>query len=137
MVVAAVIARYTLLDDLLGQLIVQYLSSEAKHDDAFWSSDKYRTIQFYILDEMYMLKKMAAVDAIQPLPKNVKKLLKEINALRNAFAHSIFSEHRKEYEKTGKVLHASIELRTPAGLKVFLDDCEIVFKWLYARYEAP
>src|SRR5215510_13564745 len=54
---------------------------------------------------MYLLKKMDVVHAIKPLPSDVIKAIRKINAVRNAFAHSLFPENRKEHRKNKQVLY--------------------------------
>jgi hypothetical protein len=81
-----------------------------------------QTFTHHILDEMYLLKKMELVHAIDPLPSEVIKTIRKVNALRNAFAHSFFPENRKEHRKHKKVLYSGKDIHTHEGLELFLND---------------
>jgi hypothetical protein len=59
------------------------------------------------------------VQAINPLSIEVNKILRKMNALRNALAHSFFPENRKEYKATGKVLYSHLETKSPSGIQKF------------------
>jgi hypothetical protein len=85
-----------------------------------WRTKKFCTFVHHVLEEMYLLKKMDVVHAIKPLPSNVIKAVRKINAVRNAFAHSLFPENRKEHRKNKKVLYSDKDIRTDEGLRNFL-----------------
>src|SRR6266403_3297349 len=114
MVVAEVVMQYTLLDELLGEIIVQYffdVDPDAIHYGGEWRGDKFRIFVHHMLDEMFLLKKKDVAHAIEPLPSEMNKILQRINAVRNSLAHSFFPENRKEYRKSGKVLYADKDIR--------------------------
>jgi hypothetical protein len=77
---------------------------------------------------------MEMVHAIKPLPSDVIKAVRKINAVRNAFAHSLFPENRKEHRKNKKVLYSDKDIRTDEGLRNFLADCRVAFTYLERRF---
>jgi len=121
MATGEVVIRYTLLDEILADLIARYFFQSADFPK-LWRTKKFSTFVHHVLDEMYLLKKMDVVHAIKPLPSNVRKAIRKINAVRNAFAHSLFPENRKEHRKNKKVLYGDNDIRTHEGLKNFLVD---------------
>jgi hypothetical protein len=138
MVIAEVVIRYTFLDKVLADIIAKYYFKQAKtrlHFINLWRTKKFRTFVHYVLDEMYLLKKMELVHAISPLPPDVIKTIRKINALRNAFAHSLFPENRKEHRKNKKVLYGNKDIRTHEGLKTFLEDWQPTFDYLSDRFD--
>jgi len=138
MVIAEVVIRYTFLDEILADLIAKYYFKQVKTRIDFvklWRSKQFSTFVHHILDEMYLLKKMELVHAIEPLPSNVIKTIRKINAVRNAFAHSLFPENRKEHRKTKKVLYGDRDIRTQEGLKKFLEDWQPTFNYLAQRFD--
>jgi hypothetical protein len=137
MVIAEVVIRYTLLDEVLADLIAKYYFRKAKtrlHFVKLWRTKKFRTFVHHLLDEMYLLKKTEFVHAIRPLPPDVSKTIRKVNAVRNAFAHSFFPENRKEYRKNKKVLYGDKDIRTHEGLQKFLDDWQPTFDYLSDRF---
>ena len=96
MVVAEVVTQYTLLDEILGEIIIEYFF---KVDRATLRSSEepnsYTIFSNHILDEMFLLKKMAIVHAIKVLPGEVTSVIQRVNSLRNALAHSLFPGKKK------------------------------------------
>jgi len=136
MVVAEVVTRYTLLDELLTDIIAKYFFQIPKQPTNFkkwWRTKKFKIFAHYIMDEMFLLKKMQIVHAIKPLPRNIQSSLHRINSVRNAFAHSFFPENRKEHRKVRKVLYLGKDIRTPEGLDAFILDAHETFNYLFDR----
>ena len=133
MVISEVVIRYTLFDEILADLIAKYFF-EGSDLPKLWRTKKFSTFVHYVLDEMYLLKKMDVVHAIKPLHSDVMKIIRKTNAVRNAFAHSLFPENRKEYRKSNEVLYGDIDIRTPQGLQQFVADCRLAFDYLGRRF---
>jgi hypothetical protein len=68
---------------------------------------------------------------------SVRDALQKIYALRNSLAHSFFPENRREFKNVGTVPYSGVDIRTPAGLKGFLEDADKAFKYLHARAHGP
>jgi hypothetical protein len=138
MVIAEVVSQYTLLDEILGEIIIEYFF---KVDPAtLHLSDEpnaYTIFSHHILDEMFLLKKMAIVHAIKALPGEVTSVIQRVNSLRNALAHSLFPEKRKEHRRSGKVLFGSKDIRTPEGLVLFRDTVQVAHMYLFDRASGP
>jgi hypothetical protein len=62
------------------------------------------------MDEMVLLKKLSAVEAIAKVPRDVSNAIKRINDVRNAVAHSLFPENRRRYMADKRVLYKGDEL---------------------------
>jgi hypothetical protein len=138
MVIAEVVIRYTFLDEVLADIIAKYYFNQAKTRIDFvklWHTKKFRTFVHHVLDEMYLLKKMELVHAIEPFPSNVTNIIRKINAVRNAFAHSLFPENRREHRKNKKVLYGDKDIRTHEGLKKFLKHWQPTFNYLAERFD--
>ncbi len=136
MIVAEMVTRYTLLDEILSDLIARYFFKQPKnllHFGKLWRTKKFETFTHHVLDEMYLLKKMELVHAIDPLPSQTTKTIRRVNALRNAFAHSFFPENRKEHRKNKKVLYSGKDIRTAEGLELFLNDWHPTWTYLARR----
>ena len=136
MVIAEVVIQYTLLDEILADLICRYYFNEKHtHFGKLWRTKKLKTFVHYILDEMYLLKKMDLVNQIKPLPKEVMKTLRKVNAIRNSMAHSFFPENRKEHRETKKVMYDGRELLSRNGLYAFKRDAYTAWAQLAARVD--
>jgi hypothetical protein len=56
MVTGEVVIRYTLLDEILADLVAEYFFQSSDFP-RLWRTKKFRTFVHYVLDEMYLLKK--------------------------------------------------------------------------------
>jgi hypothetical protein len=140
MVVAEVLMRYTLIDEMLAEIVIRYffnLHPDQLHFAGEWQSDHSRIFVHHILDEMFLLKKLSVAHAIKPVPSDVSRTIQRINAVRNGLAHSFFPENRKENRATGKVLYGKLDVRTPEGLTQFQKDADIAHKCLEDRVYGP
>jgi hypothetical protein len=134
MVIAAVVSQYTLFDEILADVICRYYFKwPGKRRFILWRQKKFKTFVHFILDEMYLLKKMELAHAISPLPKEVRETIRKLNAIRNSLAHSYFPENRKEHKKARKVLYAGKDIRRSEGLEQFLTDCHEAWVYLAKR----
>ncbi len=105
MVIAEVVIQYTLLDEILTDLACRYYFKKKGKRFILWRQKKFRVFVNYVMDEMFLIKKMELVQAIRPLPREVRSTVHRVNSIRNAMAHSFFPENRKEHRKVGKVLY--------------------------------
>jgi hypothetical protein len=130
-----VITRYTLLDEILSNYILRYYCKKPRKGPTWilWRQKKFRVFVHFMLDEMYLLKKMQLAHAIRPFPKDVRRTIERVNAIRNAMAHSFFPENRKEHHPVGKVLYDGKDIRTSDGLRQFKDDCHAAYDYIAKR----
>jgi hypothetical protein len=142
MVVAEIIVGYAFIDEALANIIAVYFFRRPGTGTEFiklWRTKKFGVFCQRILDEIYLLKKMELVHAIKPLPKEVRSTIYRLNDIRNAFAHSLFPENRKEHKKTkrgnSKVLYKDKDIRTYEGLKLFVDDTSAAYTYLVRRFK--
>jgi len=125
MVIAHIVNRYTLTDEILSDVIAKYFFRVPKkrfHFGRLWKTKKFRIFVHHLLDEMYLMKKADLVHAIKPIPREVRDHINRLNALRNALAHSFFPENRKEHRKNRKVLYKGIDIFTLKGIELFDED---------------
>lgn len=136
MVIAHIVARYTLMDEILCDVISKYFFKQPKKPTPLvklWRTKKYRIFVHHILDEFYLLKKMDIVHAMKPVPKEFRETIRKLNALRNAVAHSFFPENRKEYKSAKTVLYKGKDIFTYEGLSLFDDDWHPAWTYIARR----
>jgi hypothetical protein len=136
MVVAEVVVRYTLIDELLTEIIVRYflkIEPGTFYYESVREAEPFRIFVHHVLGEMFLVKKLRIAHAIKAVPSDVTKIINRINAVRNALTHSFFPELRKENRAAGKVLYAGYDVRTPEGLTKLLNDADIAHEYLMER----
>ena len=106
-----VIIRYALLDEFLTDIICDYYFRRPKGASfrGLWRTKHFKVFMHYLMDETFLLKKLAMVEAIKAVPVEVSKAIRRINDIRNALAHSIFPEQRRRYMPDGKVLYQGVD----------------------------
>ena len=93
----------------------------------------FRNFVHYIVDEMYLLPKLRVVDAIKKVPSDVRANIDRINALRNALAHSLFPENRRQYKEYHKVIYRGTDIFSKAGIEKFEDDFDVAHQYILKR----
>jgi hypothetical protein len=109
-----VVVKYTLIDEYLSVIIVNYYFPKLTigHYGKLWRTKKFRLFNYYVLDELYLPKKKDLVNAIRPLPAGIGGRIMKINDVRNAVAHSFFPQNRRRYRKQGGLLCDGADLFT-------------------------
>jgi hypothetical protein len=129
-----VVTEYTVIDDILATILCrEYFKNSKQRRFIFWNQKRFRVFVQYLLDEIYLLKKLDAVHALQPLPKEVREIVRKLNAVRNALAHSFFPENRKEYTKVRKLVWNAKDIHSADGFQEFRNDCHRAFVYLAVR----
>ena len=132
-----VIYKYTLIDEFLTDMICDYYFQRRKKSGVsykkLWKTKNFRIFVHYLMDETFLLKKLAVVEAIEKVPTDVSNAIKRINDARNALAHSFFPENRRRYMSDKKVTYKVSHLFTLEGVEKFKDDCVIAEEWLVKK----
>jgi hypothetical protein len=113
------IMKYTLIDEFLSVIICHFYFKKPKEPFTFtrlWRTKKFQIFAHYFLDETYLLKKMALVNAIKEIPSPVKSAIARINDVRNAVAHSFFPENRRQYKAHKKVMYRDANIFSKEGI---------------------
>jgi hypothetical protein len=124
-----VVSQYTLLDEHLGSKIVQYLYPK-KTFIKLWRTRNFQRFNFFILERMPLIQKLAMVKDIYRIPKSISETIDAVNALRNALAHAFVPENLKAYMSKGRrqprksvpVTYKGVDIFTIDGTSRFLDD---------------
>ncbi len=133
MVIAEIVMKYTFIDEVLAEIIASYFFMRSDTKTVSHNTKKFTVFWHRVLDEMYLLKKMELVHAIKPIPKDIRSTIHRLNDIRNAFAHSLFPENRKEHMQGKKVLYRDKDIRAYEGLKLFVDDTAAAYTYLDRR----
>jgi hypothetical protein len=131
-----VVLKYTLLEEFLTNIICDFYfrrPAKGKTYRDLWKTKRFRIFVHYIMDETFLMKKLAAVDAIKRVPKDVSSALARINDTRNALAHTFFPQNRRRYVATKTVVHDGVPLFTSEGVEKFHHDVEVAEAYLMRR----
>jgi hypothetical protein len=134
-----VIIKYALIDEYLTDIICNYyFHRQAKKNmtyKALWKTKRFSSFVHFLMDETFLLKKLALVHAIKNVPSNVSSAIQRINDVRNALAHSLFPENRRRYMTSKKVLYSGIDLFTLQGIEKLNEDCALAEGWLLRKLQ--
>jgi hypothetical protein len=126
---AEVVFKYTLVDEFLTDIICDYYFRRPDKTETYrklWRTKRFKIFVHYLMDEIFLLKKLSMVEAIIKVPKQVSSAVARINDARNALAHSLFPENRRRYMAAKKVTYQAMDLFTLEGLSAFQHDYETV-----------
>ncbi len=71
-----VILKYTLIDEFLTDIICDYyFERKEPHYGRLWRTKPFQVFMHYVMDEIYLLKKLSIVHAIRPVPKDVRSAI--------------------------------------------------------------
>jgi hypothetical protein len=125
-VVGAVLHRYTAIDELLGCVIAWDFFDRSKPFGMHWRSKRFQAFNYFVLDQLYLLQKLKFVQYLHAVPKDVSKTIAALNDIRNALAHSLFPENRKQ-----KPMWAGQLIFEVAAIEAFDADTQRVIDWLF------
>jgi hypothetical protein len=131
-----VVMRYTLLDEFLTDIICDYYFRRKKGQVSYrtlWKTKPFKIFVHHLMDETYVLKKMAIVHAIKAIPSDASSAIARINDVRNALTHSFFPEHRRRYMADQKVIYKGVHLFSVEGVEKFGEDYNLAQKYLVRR----
>ena len=130
------IIKYTLIDEYLTDIICNYYFHGPDKELSYrelWKTKRFRIFVHYLMDEIFLLKKLAVVEAIMTIPKEVSKAVKRINDVRNDLAHSFFPQNRRRYKEKRKVMYNGVHLFTRQGVEAFEQDYDAAEKFLWKK----
>lgn len=116
LITAAVLRQYLLIDEHLNNEICWQFFPRRTYP-ALWQTKRFRAFCNYILDRLSLLAKLDFVRDRVRLPQKFNEDIRNLNALRNAFAHSFFPENRRTKPKW-----KGIDIFSFAGISQFIKD---------------
>ena len=94
LITTAVLRQYLLMDEHLNNELCREFFPRRTYAE-LWRTKRFRAFSNCILDRLSLLPKLEFVCARIRLPKKFYKDIRDLNALRNALAHSFFPENRR------------------------------------------
>jgi hypothetical protein len=137
MIRGEIVSQYTLIDDLLASKLCEYFFPGQKLIQ-LWKTKRFQRFNYYILERLYLVQKLVFVKDVYRVPKNIVSTIEEINALRNAMAHTFLPENLRVYQMKGRpaprkpitVWYKGQDVFTASGMQKFKDDCVNVCEFL-------
>jgi hypothetical protein len=117
-----IVSAYVLIDELLSDIMCQRFFDPKKSSIELWKTTKFRDFNYYVLEELSLLKKLALVKSFKNVPKSVAETIRQTNVVRNAVAHSFFPMNKRDFKKTKRVTYKGKNVFTVEGLSVFDED---------------
>src|SRR5262245_33859741 len=84
---AGIVSNYVLIDELLTDIMCQHFFDPRRSSIELWRTVRFRNFNYYIVEELSLLRKLALVKAIRRIPRPVEETIRFLNLLRNAIAH--------------------------------------------------
>jgi hypothetical protein len=125
-----IVSHYVLIDELLSDVICQQFFDPSKTSIELWKFKRFRNFNYYVLEELSLLKKLALVKAFKTIPKPVEETIRLTNVLRNAVAHSFFPMNKRDFKRTKKVTYKGKDVFTVEGMTLLDADIDRALEYL-------
>jgi hypothetical protein len=132
MVRVVIVSHYVFFDELLTNLIGRHYFGAKRSEMKLWKTKRFRNFQYYIMEELSLMKKVALVKAFKPIPSRIAETVRLTNVLRNAVAHSFFPANKRDFRRTKKVTYKGQDVYTVEGLRLFNDEAYEAIDYLFA-----
>jgi len=130
LIIGEVIRRYTLIDEFLTNRMCRHFFGKKRSFPQLWKTERFRTFNHYIVEELSLLAKLRLVKTVSDVPKRIAAEIVRVNALRNGLAHAFFPENLKKSPPLWK----GQSIFTPEGLQRFSEDLEAVNEHFRGEY---
>jgi len=120
----AIVSHYVLFDELLSDIICQHFFDPSKSSFELWKTKRFRNFNYYVLEELSLLRKLSLVKEIRTIPKSIEETLRLTNLLRNAVAHSFFPMNKRDFKRTKKVSYKGKDVFTVEGMTILDTDTD-------------
>lgn len=122
---AKIIEDYVFADELLSVVILSYYFPPQRFSKRY-RNKKMTTFIHFVMEEMFLLRKLALVKDIRDFDKGVAAKLATLNALRNAMAHSFVPKQKRDFRKTKKVTYRGQDIYATACFEAYdADMCDM------------
>jgi hypothetical protein len=126
MVRGEIIMRYVFVDELLNDIISNYFFGDKKSFISLWKTKRFQNFNYFVLEELSLLKKRALAKSITKIPKDIIGDIERLNSVRNALAHAFFPENLNK----SKPVYKGKDIFSLDGIKLFEQDIEKVISFL-------
>ena len=128
---AKIISDYVFVDELLTVTIVSYFFPTKQFPSRF-RKKKFRTFMHFVMEELYLLRKLALVKEIRGFDPSMARVAASINVLRNAMAHSFDPAKKRDFREVGKVTYKGKDIYAVEGLRAYDADATKLHDYLFA-----
>src|ERR1700730_8465768 len=68
----AIVSYYVLFDELLSDIICQHFFDPSKSSFELWKTKKFRNFNYYVLEELSLLRKLSLAKEIRTIPRAIE-----------------------------------------------------------------
>lgn len=119
---------YVWVDNMLSDIIDKYFCDSIVKNKR---KEARRLFSHFIIEEMYVIRKLALVEEIYSIDKNISKRIRILNDIRNALTHSLYPERRRAWHKEETIIYKNKDIYTIAGISVFHNEMMEVHAYLH------
>ena len=134
-VIGHIIVQYTMIDEMFNAEICRYFFGPEEGMVEPSGVERHKNFSDHILERLYVLQKMAVIRSFCTIPKDIRDKVNRLDALRNAVAHSLVPEVRRDYREKWKLPYKGKDIFKVEGLKLFTKDMDSVNKFFGDRFD--
>lgn len=110
-----IVSDYVMIDELLSEIMCRHFFDSDKSSIELWKTRRFKTFNYYVLEEMPLMRKLALAKFIRRIPPKIEETIRLTNQLRNAVAHSFFPMNKRDFKRTKRVTYKGRDVFTLAG----------------------
>ena len=114
-----VVLQYTLVDEFLNNILCRYFFGKRISFIRLWKTKRFRTFNYFVIEKLSLMEKLAFVKSIKKLPKSVVADVERLNALRNGIAHAFSPKTCAAQSPHGKAKTFSDSRTSTHSLKIW------------------
>jgi hypothetical protein len=93
LIIGEIVTTYVFFDEMLNFIVSNYYFGAERSFPDLWRTKSFQRFNYYVLEKLSSLQKLALVREIRSIPKSVVAYLHKLSDLRNALAHAFFPEN--------------------------------------------
>jgi len=124
-----IVIQYTLMDEFLSAMLCHHFFGRRVSFPTLWKSKRFRNFNYFFLEKLSLMEKLAYVKAIHEVPRTVCRNLEQLNNLRNGIAHAFFPENLRSAKPKWK----GLDIFSLEGVQRFSDDLAEVTEFFHRR----
>jgi hypothetical protein len=127
-----VVLQYTLVDEFLNNMLCHHFFGRRISFIRLWKTNRFRLFNYFVIEKLSLMEKLAFVKAIKTLPKSVVADVERLNAVRNGIARAFFPENLRSSKPTWK----GQDLFSLEGITQFTEDMSDLYQFFFRKMKA-
>jgi hypothetical protein len=124
-----IVLEYTFVDEFLNSILCDHFFGRKVSRFKLWRTKRFRNFNYFFLEKLSLMEKLAYVRAIGEVPKSVRRSVEQLNVIRNGVAHAFFPENLRSAKPKWK----GLDIFSLMGVQKFVADVAEIDEYFTGR----